>query len=73
MYVYVYTLINILPEAICCCLHTCYLYVVLLEMCYVCMPTCIATIQQGRNYNIFLYGAGGAVAPPLFGGSKKVE
>ena len=36
---------NALPEAICCCLHTCCVYVVLLELCYVCMSTCIAMGQ----------------------------
>ena len=39
-----YTLRNILPEAICCCLHACCLYIVLLELCNVYMPTFIATI-----------------------------
>ena len=38
-----YTLRNILPEAICCCLHPC-VYVVLLELCYICMATSIANI-----------------------------
>ena len=35
-----------LPEAICCCLQTCNVDVVLLELCYVCMPTFIATIAN---------------------------
>ena len=40
---------NILPGAIYCCLHTCCVYVVLSEVCYVCMPTFIATIaNMGR-------------------------
>ena len=38
------TLRNILPGAIYCCLHTCCVYVVLSELCYVCTPTFIATI-----------------------------
>ena len=40
-----YTRKNILPEAIYCCLHTCF-YVTLLDLCYVhiCTPTFIATI-----------------------------
>ena len=34
-----YTLRNIiLPEVICCCLHTCCLYIVLLELCYIYLP-----------------------------------
>ena len=37
---------NILPEAIHCCLHTCCVYVVLSKLCYVCMPTFIATITN---------------------------
>ena len=37
---------NILPGAIYCCLHTCCVYVVLSEVCYVCMPTFIATIAN---------------------------
>ena len=37
---------NILPGAIYCCLHTCCVYVMLLEVCYVCMPTFIATIAN---------------------------
>ena len=39
-----YSLRNILPEAICCCLATSYFYAALLELCYVCTPTFIATI-----------------------------
>ena len=37
---------NILPGAIYCCLHTCCVYVMLSEVCYVCMPTFIATIAN---------------------------
>ena len=37
-----------MPGAIYCCLHTCCVYVVLLEVCYVCTPTFIATIAN--NY-----------------------
>ena len=35
---------NILPGAIYCCLHTCCVYVMLSEVCYVCMPTFIANM-----------------------------
>ena len=41
-----YTMKNILPEAICCCLPTSYFYAVLLELCYVCTPTFIANMGQ---------------------------
>ena len=44
-----YALRNIiLPGDIYCCLHTCCVYVMLSEVCYVCMPTFIATIAN--NY-----------------------
>ena len=35
-----------MPGAIYCCLHTCCVYVVLSELCYVCTPTFIATIAN---------------------------
>ena len=41
-----YSLRNILPEASCCCLATSYFYAALLELCYVCTPTFIATIAN---------------------------
>ena len=44
---------NILPGAIYCCLHTCCVYVVLSEVCYVCMPTFIATIANMGRYRHF--------------------
>ena len=44
----IYALRNILPGAIYCCLHTCCVYVVLSEVCYVCTPTFIATVAN--NY-----------------------
>ena len=43
---YTYPLRNILPKVICCCLPTSCLYVVLLELCYVCMGTFIATVAN---------------------------
>ena len=45
----------ILPEAIWCCLHTCFLYVMLLELCYVCMPTFIATTANMGQLWAFLF------------------
>ena len=44
-----YALRNILPGAIYCCLHTCCVNVVLSELCYVCMPTFIATIGNNMD------------------------
>ena len=50
-----YALSNILPGAIYCCLHTCCVYVVLSELCYVCTPTFIATIASvGQLYALFI-------------------
>ena len=45
---------NILLEANCCCLHACCPYVVLLDLCYVCMPTLIATIVNMGQLKAFL-------------------
>ena len=45
-YIQFYALRNILPGAIYCCLHTCCVYVVLSEVCYVCTPTFIARIAN---------------------------
>ena len=42
-----------MPGAIYCCLHTCCVYVVLSEVCYVCMPTFIATIAIWAGYRHF--------------------
>ena len=41
-----------MPGAIYCCLHTCCVYVVLSEVCYVCTPTFIATIAN--NYGLVI-------------------
>ena len=42
---------NILPGAIYCCLHTCCVYVMLSEVCYVCTPTFIATIANMGQFH----------------------
>ena len=39
-----------MPGAIYCCLHTCCVYVVLSEVCYVCMPTFIANMGDGYRH-----------------------
>ena len=53
MHIKFYALRNILPEAIYYCLHTCCVYVVLSELCYVSMPTFIATISHmGQLYSV---------------------